>query len=178
MIIPNHPKRLLWLGIGCQRGTCRQVLEAAIADVCRSFGLSETAIAGVATIDRKVNEPGLLELCHNRGWQLRFYPATCLNQVEIPHPSIMITAQVGTPSVAEAAALLAAGSDQNSGLGTAVKLEVSKQIFRLARQPGAVTVAMASSRVGAGDANFRASDSSQTLAPPFETALATAQPEE
>jgi cobalamin biosynthesis protein CbiG len=119
------------------------VLAAAIAHVCQAYGLAETAIVGVGTIDRKANEPGLLALCRDRGWQLRFYAAECLNQVEIPHPSTLITSHVKTPSVAEAAALLAAGSNQD--LATAVTLQVGKQIFHLAGQPGSVTVAIAKS---------------------------------
>jgi cobalt-precorrin 5A hydrolase / precorrin-3B C17-methyltransferase len=166
----------LWVGIGYQRGTSKQVLAAAIAHVCRVYGLAETAIIGVGTIDRKAHEPGLLELGRDRGWQLRFYAAECLNQVQIPHPSPLITDQVGTASVAEAAALLAAGSDRD--LATAVQLPVSKQVFRLAGQPGSVTVAIASSSLGADDANFKARHLDQAQSPRIETALATAQPEE
>ncbi|MBW4553524.1 MAG: cobalamin biosynthesis protein [Aphanocapsa sp. GSE-SYN-MK-11-07L] len=133
MIIFNPSQESLWLGIGCQRGTSKQVLEAAIAQVCRTYGLTETAIAGVGTIDRKVNEPGLLALCRDRGWQLQFYPAEQLNQVLIPNPSSGVSQRLGTASVAEAAALLAAG--------TAAQLQVSKQVFRFQGQ--SVTVAIA-----------------------------------
>jgi cobalamin biosynthesis protein CbiG len=166
----------LWVGIGYQRGTSKQVLAAAIAHVCRAYGLAETAIVGVGTIDRKANEPGLLELGRDRGWQLQFYAADCLNQVEIPHPATVITRQVGTASVAEAAALLAASSDRN--LATAVTLQVSKQIFRLAGQPGTVTVAIASSSLEIDDANVRGRYSGQAQSLQSETALATVQPEE
>jgi cobalt-precorrin 5A hydrolase / precorrin-3B C17-methyltransferase len=133
MIILNPSQESLWLGIGCQRGTSRQVIAAAIAQVCRSHGLLETAIVGVGTIDRKVNEPGLLALCRDRGWPVQFYTTDQLNQVLIPHPATTVSRQIGTASVAEAAALLAAG--------TTAQLQVSKQVFRQVGQ--SVTVAIA-----------------------------------
>jgi cobalamin biosynthesis protein CbiG len=176
MTASSQTERSLWVGIGYQRGTSKQVLAAAIAHVCQAYGLAEAEIVGVGTIDRKANEPGLLELGRDRGWQLRFYAAECLNQVEIAHPATVITQQVGTASVAEAAALLAAGSDRD--LATAVQLPVSKQVFRLAGQPGSVTVAIASSSLGADDANFKARHLDQAQSPQIETALATVQPEE
>ncbi len=131
--ILNPPQGALWLGIGCQRGTSRQVLEAAIAQVCHTYELPETAIAGVGTIDRKVQEPGLLELCRDRGWHVQFYSAEQLNQVLIPNPSSGVSQRLGTTSVAEAAALLAAGPS--------ARLQVSKQVLQFQGQ--FVTVAIA-----------------------------------
>jgi cobalt-precorrin 5A hydrolase len=42
-------------------------------------------------------------------WPLHFYEAHDLAQVEVPHPSETVRRYTGTPSVSEAAALLAAG---------------------------------------------------------------------
>ncbi|MEG4959142.1 MULTISPECIES: cobalamin biosynthesis protein [unclassified Microcoleus] len=99
-----HP-RVLWLGIGCERYTARELIETAIQNVCRGYHLAESAIAGIATIDTKACEVGLLELCQARNWPLKTFAADILSSVEVPNPSNIAAKQVGTPSVAEAAAL-------------------------------------------------------------------------
>jgi cobalt-precorrin 5A hydrolase/precorrin-3B C17-methyltransferase len=104
--------------------------------------LAEAAIAGIATIDIKADEVGLLELCRDRNWPLRTFSAEVLRSVNVPNPSAVVDKEVGTPSVAEAAALVAANV---VGVRHVVPLRVAKQIFKLENQPGAVTVAIAQS---------------------------------
>jgi cobalt-precorrin 5A hydrolase/precorrin-3B C17-methyltransferase len=136
-----HP-RVLWVGIGCERGTSRQVIETAIQQVCLNSHLAFGAIAGIATIDLKADEVGLVELCHERNWPLRTFSADVLRSVSVPNPSAVVEASVGTSSVAEAAALYGACVeviDESS-------LRVAKQIFRSEGHPGAVTVAIAQAK--------------------------------
>lgn len=128
-----HP-RVLWVGVGCERGTPKAVIEAGIRRVCQSNHLAVAAIAGVASLDLKADEPGLVELCREQGWPLRCFSATELSDVAVPHPSELVQQAVGTPSVAEAAALTAAATSE---------LRVPKQVFRQEGCPGAVTVAIA-----------------------------------
>ncbi len=135
-----HP-RVLWVGIGCERGTSKQLIQTAIAQVFGRHQLAESAIAGIATIDIKADEIGLLEFCKERNLPLKTFPADTLRSVTVPHPSKVVEAEVGTPSVAEAAALYAVGAQ---GLAP---LQVTKQIVRLQGQPGAVTVAIAQSEI-------------------------------
>lgn len=141
--------RVLWVGIGCGRGTSRQLIQKAIAHVFRENQLAESAIAGIATIDIKSHETGLVELCHQRNLPLKTFPSDVLNKVSVPNPSKVVAKQVGTPSVAEAAALCAASNLtplESPHQGTTQKLGellVAKQIFRLEGQPRAVTVAVA-----------------------------------
>lgn len=142
-----HP-RVLWIGIGCERGISREFIETAIQNVCRSYHLAESAIAGIATIHTKANESGIVELCQGRNWPLKTFPADVLSSVEVPNPSNIVAKEVGTPSVAEAAALCAASGEsliKNS-------LLVPKQIVRSQNPPllqggvkvgSAVTVAVA-----------------------------------
>jgi cobalt-precorrin 5A hydrolase/precorrin-3B C17-methyltransferase len=137
-----HP-RVLWVGIGCERGTSRQLLETAIQQTCQSHHLAEGAIAGLATIDIKADEVGLVELCRDRNLPLRTFPAEVLRSVNVPNPSAVVEKEVGTPSVAEAAALLAANSFV--GAQGVAPLLVKKQIFKVEGQAGAVTVAIAQS---------------------------------
>jgi cobalt-precorrin 5A hydrolase len=103
--MPNS--RVLWIGIGCQRGTLRESIETAIQQVCHTYDLAESAIAGIATIDTKANETEIIELCQHRNWALKTFPANTLNSVEVPNPSNIVGQKVGTYSVAEAAALCA-----------------------------------------------------------------------
>lgn len=157
-----HP-RVLWVGIGCERGTSLALIETAIANVCRVNHLSLLAIAGVATIDLKADEAGLVETCQAHQWPLRCFSADVLKQIEVPTPSDVVEQAVGTPSVAEAAAIAAAHypmsnltpvtdaqGDQPEINGrpdclpnASNGLRVKKQIVRDPDQPGAVTIAIA-----------------------------------
>ncbi|NER28252.1 MAG: precorrin-3B C(17)-methyltransferase [Symploca sp. SIO1C4] len=156
LLIPEvqwHP-RVLWVGIGCERGTSKELLVTAIEQTCQRYQLATAAIAAIATIDLKADEVGLVELCAEHNWPLRTFPAEVLGGVSVPNPSRIVKKEVGTPSVAEAAALLAASSQT---------LLVSKQIFRsqslnldiaklegdnnIHNYQGAVTVAIAQSEL-------------------------------
>ena len=110
---------MIWIGIGCRRGVSKQMIETAIAQVFERHPFCETAIAGIATIDVKSTEPGLLEYCQDYDLDLCCFAADELQAIVIPNPSRSV-AQFGTLSVAEAAALRAAGSKS---------LAVPKQIF-------------------------------------------------
>jgi cobalt-precorrin 5A hydrolase/precorrin-3B C17-methyltransferase len=139
-----HP-RVLWVGIGCERGTSKELIETAIGEVCRSSNLAEKAIAGIATIDLKADEVGLVEFCQERNLPLRTFSAEVLRMVNVPTPSTVVDKEVGTPSVAEAAAIVAANGDV--GEQCLAPLLVKKQIFKSENQPGAVTVAIAQSQL-------------------------------
>ncbi|NET34064.1 MAG: precorrin-3B C(17)-methyltransferase [Cyanothece sp. SIO1E1] len=139
-----HP-RVLWVGIGCERGTSRQLIETAICQVCQTNRLAIDAIAGIATLDLKADEAGLVALCRDRHWPLRCFSAQELKAIPVPNPSKIVAVAVETPSVAEAAAICIT---QNSKLNTqnsptTPSLRVTKQIIRTEGQPGAVTVAIA-----------------------------------
>ncbi|WP_413165255.1 precorrin-3B C(17)-methyltransferase [Capilliphycus salinus ALCB114379] len=136
-----HP-RVLWVGVGCERNTPKALIERAILEVLQAHQLAEEAVAGIATLDLKADESGLVALCQERNWPLRTFGAEVLGRVTVPTPSEVVRQEVGTPSVAEAAALQAAGVQE---------LLVSKQIYRFPQlQPSeaerigqAVTVAIA-----------------------------------
>ena len=128
-----HP-RVLWVGIGCERGVTATTIAAALEAALRSRHLAVGAIAGLATLDRKANEVGLVEFCRDQGWPIRFFSAEQLRSVAVPHASQAVAAAVDTPSVAEAAALLASQSGE---------LRVAKQIFRPEERSPGVTIAIA-----------------------------------
>lgn len=78
-----------------------------ILDALRDAGLSPLSVAELATVDAKANEPGIVEAAGRLGVPVRTYPAGVLADVAVPNPSDAPLAAVGTPSVAEAAALAA-----------------------------------------------------------------------
>jgi len=118
-----HPP-CLWLGIGCERDTSLSLLVRAVDQALSEHQLAPQAVAGLASVDRKGDEPALLALAQQRGWPLRLFGATSLAPVAVPTPSLAVEKEMGTASVAEAAALLAAGPEAS--------LLVNKRIERAA----------------------------------------------
>ena len=53
----------------------------------------------------------MLSIIEAAGWPIHFYPAHALAVVTVPNPSETVRRYTGTPSVAEAAALLCAGAE-------------------------------------------------------------------
>jgi cobalt-precorrin 5A hydrolase/precorrin-3B C17-methyltransferase len=143
-----HPP-LLWLGVGCERHTSLSLLEELVDVTLADGGLASQAVAGLASCSRKGDEDALLALAARRGWPLRLYPAEQLSVVEVPHPSEVVAKEMGTASVAEASALLAASQARPPGHQEGVplpmdRLLVSKRIARArADQRGAATLAIA-----------------------------------
>jgi cobalt-precorrin 5A hydrolase/precorrin-3B C17-methyltransferase len=84
-------------------------LHRLAVETLAEAGLSVDAVGCVATVDRKAAEPAIVELAAALGVPLRAFPADVLAAVPVPNPSGIVEAAVGTPSVAEAAALVAAG---------------------------------------------------------------------
>lgn len=109
------------LGMGCDRGTSQQTLEAAIDVALQEASLQRNAVIALATIDKKNNEVGLLSLSSEHGWPLNFYSADQLAAVKVPNPSEVVRRYMGTPAVAEAAAILAANTSMKDLIVEKVK---------------------------------------------------------
>ena len=132
-----HPA-LLWIGIGCERHTSLNLVQRAVSNALEEAGLAEAAVAGISSIDRKGDERALLDLAQHHHWPFRLHKATALNRVPVPTPSEVVAAEMGTGSVAEAAALLSAGDNG--------QLKLHKRITHANdEERGAVTVAIAES---------------------------------
>ena len=136
-------KENLWVGFGCRSGVSHHLIAAAVNQVFQENQLDKKEITGIATINTKASEPGLMEFCSLFKLPLKTFSPEMLTHVAVPHPSETIAAKVGTASVAEAAAMVAASASEKQQLG--VKLLVPKQIFRLPGEPGVVTIAIAHS---------------------------------
>jgi len=130
-----HPP-VLWIGIGCERNTSKELIANSFNNLLESRNLSNYSIAGLATVDIKKDEKGILELAEEKNQPIKFFNKEDLSTIIVPNPSSVVEKEIGTPSVAEAACLLAAGEES--------KLLEEKRIFK--NQSGAVTIAVAESK--------------------------------
>ncbi|MCF6219164.1 MAG: cobalamin biosynthesis protein [Gammaproteobacteria bacterium] len=98
----------LILGIGCDRNASLTTLTTAIDLALGQINQKRDDVVALASIDKKNDESSLLALSQQQSWPLHFFSAEQLSQVEVPNPSAVVLKYMGTPAVAEAAALLAA----------------------------------------------------------------------
>ncbi|MEU9388011.1 cobalamin biosynthesis protein, partial [Streptomyces sp. NPDC048279] len=99
----------LVVGVGASRGAPTEEVFDLVQGALRDAGLSPASVAELATVDAKAEEPGIVAAAARLGVPLVTYTAEELAGVPVPHPSDAPLAAVGTPSVAEAAALLRGG---------------------------------------------------------------------
>ncbi|ABB50677.1 precorrin-3 methyltransferase [Prochlorococcus marinus str. MIT 9312] len=136
-----HP-RVLWIGIGCERNTSKELIANSLNKILELENLSQHSIAGFATIDIKKDEQGILELAEENNLPIKFFTKEDLSKIIVPNPSSVVQKEIGTSSVAEASCLLAAGEESN--------LLKEKIIFKDKDLPksksGAVTIAIAESK--------------------------------
>jgi cobalt-precorrin 5A hydrolase len=102
------------LGLGCDRNASLATLRTAVEQALAVAGLDQSAVAGAASIDKKNDEMAILQLADEHDWPLYFFTAQQLAQVPVPNPSETVRKYMGTPAVAEAAALLAADADMRA----------------------------------------------------------------
>ena len=63
------------LGIGCRKGTPKEAIELLLEKLIEKTGLRPESVTGVASIDLKKEEAGLLEFCADHRWEAEFYTA-------------------------------------------------------------------------------------------------------
>ena len=98
-------------GVGCKAGTAAGAIEAAIAEALARAGLSTETLTALATSCAKGDEPGIAAAAKARGLAFVVVPQHDLEAVSgrVVTRSARVQALTGVPSVAEAAALAAAG---------------------------------------------------------------------
>ncbi|WP_413391740.1 precorrin-3B C(17)-methyltransferase [Prochlorococcus marinus] len=129
-----YPSSII-IGIGCERNTDEKLIKRAINESFSENGLSLLSIACIATIDKKNDEIGLLNLSKKNEWPIYFFSALELSKVKVPTPSNVVLKEMGTPSVAEAAAI-----SQGAESGRLIQ---EKQIhYAKEDEFGAVTIAL------------------------------------
>ncbi|HEX4148197.1 MAG TPA: precorrin-4 C(11)-methyltransferase, partial [Pirellulales bacterium] len=133
-VLYYRPKSLI-VGVGCERGISADALEDGLRGAMNRAELAWSSIGTIASLDVKADEQGMLSLAERHDWQTIFYTAAELSKVKgVRNPSAAVEACVGTPAVAEAAALLTARTES---------LLVEKQIIASPFAPQRMTLAIA-----------------------------------
>jgi len=99
-----HPRSLI-AGMGCNRGTGVEALQALLLQTLHDAGLAFESLAAITSVDAKAEEPALQQLARRLGIPLVTYPAVVLAAQAAPTPSATVARHMGTPSVAEASVL-------------------------------------------------------------------------
>ncbi|WP_320779835.1 precorrin-3B C(17)-methyltransferase [Streptomyces sp. CRN 30] len=99
----------LVVGVGASKGAPAEEVLGLVGTALRDAGLSVRSVAELATVDAKADEPGIVTAAERLGVPLVTYGAEELARVSVPNPSDAPLSAVGTPSVAEAAALARGG---------------------------------------------------------------------
>ncbi|ATU91161.1 cobalamin biosynthesis protein [Phyllobacterium zundukense] len=107
------PKPIYALGLGCERGCDPQEVLSLAERVLKEAQVAASDLVGVFSIDQRQDEPAIVQTAEQLG-----LPVTCFNaqilEKETPrllNPSERVFALIGCHGVAEAAALVAVGSD-------------------------------------------------------------------
>jgi cobalt-precorrin 5A hydrolase / precorrin-3B C17-methyltransferase len=145
-----RPKSLA-LGVGSSSGADPEALHRLAVETLAAAGLSAEAVGCVATVDRKAGEPAIVELAAALGVGLRIFPAEVLATAPVPNPSAVVEAAVGTPSVAEAAALVAAGAGAGLVVEKRRSADATVAVARRVRPEGHLAVV----GLGPGDPALR-----------------------
>lgn len=103
-----HPATLI-AGVGCERGVSSKEVIDLITNVLAKNNLAPQSLAAIATIDLKADESALNVAAAFFNVPLRLFTAKELAEEadRLPNPSELVRAEVGTPGVAEAAAIKA-----------------------------------------------------------------------
>ncbi|MGR3484854.1 MAG: precorrin-3B C(17)-methyltransferase [Paracoccaceae bacterium] len=156
------------LGLGCARGCDAAELSALAHEVLAQAGVAPGAVVALHTVDLKADEGAMNALARDLDRPLRLFDAETLAAVDVPNPSDVVRAEVGTPSVAEAAAL--------SGAGPGARLVVPKRksanaTAALALAPAPLAAPLGRPRghlaivgIGPGRADWRTPEASRLIA--------------
>lgn len=126
-----HPPALM-VGLGASTGAPIDDMTELVARTLAEAGLAPASVGAVATLDRKRAEPAIVAVADRFGVPVVDFPAEVLSGLLVPNPSETVRSAVGTASVAEAAALAAAGP---GGELLATKQRSATATVAVARRP-------------------------------------------
>ena len=106
-----YHRRRFALGVGCERGVAAGELADLVERTLAGAGLSSRSLAGVFSVDLKMDEPAVHALAEALGLPARFFDPPTLEALtpRLANPSETVFREVGCHGVSEAAALAAAG---------------------------------------------------------------------
>ncbi|WP_101065573.1 precorrin-3B C(17)-methyltransferase [Roseovarius salinarum] len=161
-----HPQRYV-LGLGCARGCGTDELWQLVTETLAGAGVAPGAVACVATIDLKADEPAMAEVARRLDVPLRLFTAAELEEQagRLANPSEVVFAEVGCHGVAEGAALAACGTL------AAEKCKTANATCALGRAPAPLTGLPGRPRgrlsvvgIGPGQAGWRTPEVSRLIA--------------
>ncbi|HZT51777.1 MAG TPA: precorrin-3B C(17)-methyltransferase [Stellaceae bacterium] len=165
-----HPP-VLALGVGCATGCDPGELRALAAATLEAHGLAAGAVALVASIDRRMDEPAVAALAEALCVPTRFFTAAALlaETPRLASPSEPVFRAVGCYGVAEGAALAAAGA---AGSLVAPKRRSAHATCAIARAPAGIAAdrvgiargTLAIVGIGPGAAAWRTAEAEAALA--------------
>lgn len=166
-LLLNPP--VLALGVGCDRDCPPDELAALVKETLEAEALAPGAIAGVYSIDLKMDEPAVHALAAGLGVPARFFTAAELaaQAPRLANPSDVVLKETGCPGVCEGAALAAAGPD---GALIVPKRKTKRATVAVARAT-AISPAAGRARghlsvvgIGPGTASWRTPEASAAIA--------------
>ena len=132
---------LACVGVGCRRDISLEALEDAFEKLLLKGGIDRAAVGGLYTIDRKGDEPALLELAKKLGLPLTTYTPAELNAVKGQFSaSAFVQKTTGTDNVCERSAVLGSGGGKlvlkkNAGNGVTMAMALRDVTIRFEEEP-------------------------------------------
>lgn len=97
--------RNLYVGMGCKKGTKKEILEAELLKTLEKHGFLPEQIRALGSIDLKREEAGLLELADSLGVEFLTYSAESLQEISaVSSSSEFVRGVTGVDNVCERAA--------------------------------------------------------------------------
>jgi len=161
-----HPQRFA-LGVGCARNCDPEDLWQLVQETLAEAGIAPGAVACVASIDLKADEPAMNELAARLGVPLRLFTAEELeaNADRLANPSDVVFAEVGCHGVSEGAALASGGDLVVDKRKTAnATCAVTRSDAPITEMPGRARGRLSVVGIGPGQAAWRTPEVSRLVA--------------
>ena len=160
-----HPQTYV-VGVGCARNADAEELWSLVTTTLQNAGIAQGAVACVATIDLKGDEPAMNTVAKRLGVPLRLFTAAELEAQKVANPSDVVFAEVGCHGVSEGAALAA-----SDGKLVVEKTKTANTTCAVARADAPITEMKGRSRgrlsvvgIGPGQATWRTPEVSKLVA--------------
>lgn len=102
--------RMIYIGVGCKKGIAELMLLDFVREELEKSEINPKAVKAVASIDLKAEEPALLNLCKQNGWDFQCYSAEKLLQAEGEFTdSSFVEQTTGVGNICERAAIISSG---------------------------------------------------------------------
>jgi cobalt-precorrin 5A hydrolase len=128
----NVVPKIVTAGIGCRKNISKELLQTKLQEALKSTGISKDSLMGLASIDIKGQEEGLISLGKEWNLPIKFFSKEELLEVEgsVNH-SFYVEKVTGVGNVCERAAILATGGgklllEKKAGNGITIALAVKE----------------------------------------------------